>query len=123
MDAVAWQMAAVAAATALLLVADLVLRRLRSRAGAAPPSAEHVDGLVRARRGLDAVGLPLARQEAIAQSRVDLLAEAVRDAAEGRVLVPLADAARHISATDRRFAHAERSAAAAIEAKGHVDGG
>ncbi|QBI51850.1 hypothetical protein [Streptomonospora litoralis] len=123
MDALQWQMVAVAGVATLLLIADLALRRRRSRTGATSPSADGFDAMAAARRHLDAAGLPLARQEATAQSRVDMLAEAVEDAAAGRDLVTLADVARQVRTTDRQFAHAERSVDAVIGTKGATDGG
>ncbi|WP_157515824.1 hypothetical protein [Nocardiopsis trehalosi] len=122
MDALQWQMLAVAALTTLLLVADRVLRRRRSGAGTAAPTADELEALAAARRDLEALGLPLARQEATAESRVDLLAEAVEDAAEGRALVALADVARQVRATDQQSAHAERSVVAVIGTEGRADG-
>jgi hypothetical protein len=101
-DAWVWPALAVAAVATLLLVADLALRRRREKTGTAP-SADGFDRLAAARRDIDAVGLPLVRQEAIAESRADLLADAVEDAGAGRTLVALADVARQVRTSDRQF--------------------
>jgi 16S rRNA G1207 methylase RsmC len=123
MNALHWQMIAVAALATLLLVADLALRRRRSAAGAAVPTAKDFESQAATRRNLEALGLPLARQEATAESRVDQLAEAVEDAAAGRALVALADVTRYIRVTDRQLAQAGQSVDAATETKGRTDGG
>ncbi|MBV2365038.1 hypothetical protein ACFPZ0_05345 [Streptomonospora nanhaiensis] len=116
MDPLQWQTLAVAAAATLLLVADLALRRRENRTGTAVPPARDLDAMAARRRGLEEAGLPLARQEAAAGSRVDQLAEAVEDAAAGRALVALADVARHVRATDRLLAQAGQAVDAVVGA-------